>query len=68
MTPWWSKKYGKDSFCGITHSRLRPGKNSKGEKYCTFLRCGHGFYTSALMEWFSKSIKEPTCPMCRMVV
>ena len=59
---WWEKKYGKDSRCGITMGRLRPGKNKDGLKYTIFLDCGHGFYRSALGKW---AVKNPSCPLCR---
>lgn len=62
---WWNVKWGKDKFCGITQARLRPGKNKDGIHYCTFLECGHGFYTKALFTWIFKSQTNPTCPMCR---
>ena len=60
--PFWSKKWGKNHICGITHARLRPGINNEGIPYTTNLPCGHRFYTSAILLWFA--IKS-TCPMCR---
>jgi hypothetical protein len=64
--PWWNKKYGKDSICAITHSRLRPGKNSDGLSYCIFLPCKHGFYRSAITNLvISNSEEILKCPLCR---
>lgn len=65
---WWNSKYGKNKVCGITFSRLRPGKSRDGMKYCLFLPCNHGFFRSAIAEWVHKFCLEgriPTCPMCR---
>ena len=62
--PFW-KKYGKDKVCGITHCRLRPGKDSNGQPHVIFLKCGHGFYRKPLELWFNKS---KLCPMCRKEV
>ena len=66
-TKWWDKKWGKNKLCGITKSRLRAGKNKDGQLYVTWLSCGHGFYTSALLEWVKHCIirTSPTCPICR---
>ena len=40
---YWNKKWGKEHICGISFSRLRPGKNTKGVYYTTTLKCGHRF-------------------------
>lgn len=60
--PWWNKKYGKNSLCAITHTRLRSGKNKHGQPRSIFLNCKHGFCRSALQSW---SILNSTCPLCR---
>jgi hypothetical protein len=65
MKAFWDKRYGTDALCGITHARLRPGCNSKGESYCVFLKCGHGFYRKPVTVWLSQ---QHTCPMCRIDV
>lgn len=69
MKPWWNKKYGKDSICAITRTRLRSGKNKKNEKYSVFLPCKHGFVRSALFEMIKTDIDrnaiEHNCPLCR---
>ena len=44
----WNKKYGRNKLCGITHTRLRPGKNKDGVSYVIILKCGHGFYRKPL--------------------
>lgn len=63
--PWWSK-WGKDKLCGITHSRIRPGKNVHGMTYVITLKCNHYFYRSALIEWTRKCDNNNlTCPICR---
>ena len=62
--PWWSKKYGRDKICGITMSRLRPGKNKYGYSYTLTLDCNHSFYRSALINWVIHT-NIPTCPICR---
>ncbi len=63
---WWNNKYGKNSLCAITQSRLRCGKNKYGLTHCIYLNCNHGFYRTALMGWvLSKPLETPTCPMCR---
>ena len=59
---WYKKKWGNDKVCGITFSRLRPGKNHYGLSYTTELSCKHRFYTKALIEW---SKTENSCPLCR---
>ena len=59
--PFW-KKYGKNQLCGISHSRLRPGKDKYGNKYVIFLECKHGFYRKPLNMWIKHS---NTCPICR---
>lgn len=59
---WYEKKWGKDKICGITLTRLRPGKNSYGLSYVTKLDCEHSFYTKPLIEW---SKLNHTCPLCR---
>jgi hypothetical protein len=59
-------KWGRDAICGITHTRLRPGKYSNGSRRCIFLNCKHGFYTKPLLLWFDKDPHTiPTCPLCR---
>lgn len=63
---WWDKKYGKNSICSITKTRLRPGKNKHGQSYSVYLNCGHGFYRSALTKWvLANPLEIPTCPSCR---
>ena len=63
---WWSKKWGKDHICGITHTRLRPGTNRQGIPYVTRLSCTHAFYTKALAKWVETCpTSPPTCPCCR---
>jgi len=67
MPAWWDKRYGKNAICGITHSRLRPGKDSNGVAYVIKLPCQHAFYRSVLIKWIetSSSYSAPKCPMCR---
>lgn len=69
MVKWWDKKWGPNKVCGISHSRLRPGKNSKGSTKCVYLDCGHGFYRKCLQQWIFTRYKagkeKMTCPMCR---
>ncbi len=61
----WRTKW-ENKVCGITHTRLRPGKNKDGVPYTVFLPCSHGFYRSVLMKWVEQCQKDkPTCPMCR---
>ena len=62
MVAYWDKKYGKNSICSITLTRLRPGKNKNGESYIIKSKCNHIFYSSALKEWMSN---HDTCPVCR---
>lgn len=63
---WWDKKWGKNKSCGITQMRLRPGKDIFDNKKCVFLDCGHGFYRSAIIEWYNSCQKPiPDCPLCR---
>ena len=62
---WWNKKYGKDSICPISHSRLRAGKNSQGQKYSIFLGCGHGFSRTSLEAYIKNSETPYRCPICR---
>lgn len=62
--PHWSKKWGRDKICPITHTRLRPGKNKRGVKYVIELVCGHMFYRSAVLNYI-RSCENPVCPMCR---
>ena len=58
----------KDKICGITKTRLRPGKNIYGLSYSVFLKCKHGFYRKVLIEWVKNCPTEhPTCPICRAV-
>ena len=65
MKNFWKKKW-KNKICGITHTRLRPGKNKNGISYSVFLPCKHGFYRSVLNEWIKRCPKDsPTCPLCR---
>jgi len=60
------KKWGKNAICGITHTRLRPGKYKNGSKRCIFLDCKHGFYTRPLFIWLENDPHvNPTCPLCR---
>ena len=40
---WWDKKWGKNSVCVITHTRLRPGVDKDGLSYVISLSCGHFF-------------------------
>lgn len=62
----WKDKWVKT--CGITKSRLRPGKNKYGLSYSVFLTCKHGFYRNVLIEWIKNCPSEqPTCPMCRKI-
>lgn len=64
MKPFWDKKWGKDSICGITLTRLRPGKDSEGRNHVyTISNCGHMFYRKALIEWIAND--NETCPTCR---
>lgn len=69
MPAWWDKKYGKNSVCGITHVRLRPGKNKFDQPYVHKLKeCKHMFYRSALQNWIIecfKSGRDCKCPLCR---
>jgi|TARA_B110000967_G_C18609918_1_gene423436 hypothetical protein len=61
----WIKKW-KNKFCGITQTRLRPGKNKQGNTYSIFLDCKHGFYRSVLIEWIKHCpTNNLTCPTCR---
>jgi hypothetical protein len=63
---WWRKNWGSDKTCGISYTRLRPGKNNIGIGYTTKLKCGHRFYTIPLMEWYTKCGQgKSTCPNCR---
>ena len=63
---WWNKKWGRDRICGITRTRLRPGKNKNGQSYVTRLECDHAFYTKALEKWVDLCpVSPPTCPCCR---
>lgn len=62
---WWEIKYGKNSRCAITHTRLRPGKNWRGESHAVFLKCGHGFCRSALTYWMRLN---NSCPLCRQKI
>lgn len=62
----WCKKWGKEHCCGITFSRLRPGKNKKGVYYTTDLKCGHRFCTYPLLNWMKVSNNsDAKCPLCR---
>ena len=65
------EKWGKDSLCGITHTRLRPGRYKNGTKRCVFLSCKHGFYTRPLLYWIQTCYinnKIPLCPICRNTI
>jgi len=63
---WWKKNWGNNHVCGITHSRLRPGKSKSGIPHVTKLKCNHRFYTNPLLEWMKMCPNdEPTCPVCR---
>jgi len=66
MSMFWSKKWGRNKNCGITQSRLRPGKNKYGLSYTLKLPCDHYFYRSAIFKWmFTVFPMNPTCPLCR---
>ena len=69
MTLWWDKKYGKNSICPITLTRLRPGHNKHGFTRSVFLPCKHGFCRSALVKLVIETLISPEviprCPMCR---
>ena len=66
--PFWKTKW-QNQICGITHSRLRPGKNKHGLSYTVFLDCSHGFYRNVLLEWVKKCPSDyPTCPICRKTI
>ena len=67
---WWYKKYGKDSICAITKTRLRPGRDRYGLTYALFLPCKHGFSRTALVNWVFSIVENGyddtvTCPLCR---
>lgn len=63
--PYWKKKW-ENQFCGVTKTRLRPGKNKNMLSYTVFLNCGHGFYRTVLKEWVKTCPSYiPTCPLCR---
>ena len=65
---WWDKKWGRDKMCGITHNRLRSGTDKKGHPYVTWIGCGHGFNTNALIKWTMHCLSKSdfaTCPICR---
>ena len=67
---WWSKNWGSKKLCGISYTRLRPGKSKNGINYTTKLKCGHRFYTAPRMEWYTKCNQcecEATCPICRAI-
>lgn len=65
QVPFWGKKWN-GKLCGITKTRLRPGRNKNGFSYSIFLTCSHGFYRSVLVEWIKNCPREtPTCPICR---
>ena len=64
-TLWWDKKYGKQSICGITQTRLRPGINKQGKTYTIRLKCKHTFYRSALQKWGNSFQTYVPCPLCR---
>ena len=65
--PWWNKKWGKNSVCAITHTRLRPGVDKDGLPYVISLSCGHFFYRKVINAWYVKS-SDPSCPICRKVI
>lgn len=60
--PFWDKKYGKNSICPITLTRLRPGKDKNGIPYIITSKCKHTFYRSAFYNWLQN---HDTCPVCR---
>lgn len=60
--PFWNKKYGKNSICPITLTRLRPGKNKDGVPYIITSSCNHIFCRSAFINWLKN---HDTCPVCR---
>jgi|TARA_B110000259_G_scaffold188246_1_gene245905 hypothetical protein len=63
---YWNKKWGKEHICGISFSRLRPGKNTKGVYYTTTLKCGHRFCTYPLLNWVKTNLSiNAKCPLCR---
>lgn len=63
---WWSNNWGTEYTCGITHTRLRPGKNKNGVYYTTKLKCNHRFCTNPLLEWVKNCPDgRITCPVCR---
>ena len=64
--PFWSKKWGKNKICGITLSRLRPGKYKNGISYVTKLPCNHMFWFKAIEQWLNTG--ENTCPLCRQEI
>lgn len=69
MPAWWDKKWGKNSICGITFKRLRPGRDEYGFRKCTFLHCGHGFYSESIISWIMNQPGDiTTCPMCRHTI
>lgn len=63
--PWWNKKWGSESMCSITYTRLRPGKNKNGVRKTSSLKCSHRFCTKSLLEWIKNCPNTPTCPICR---
>lgn len=62
----WMNKWGKDSVCAISLTRLRPGKDKYGRSYVTQLPCKHRFYRKAIIDWISSG--KQTCPICRYKV
>lgn len=62
MKSWWDKKYGKNSKCPISYTRLRPGKDKNDIPYTITLPCKHTFNRTALFKWSSSN---DTCPLCR---
>ena len=69
MTYWWDTKWNNKNICGITHARLRPGRNKNNIPHVVWLSCGHGFYINPLMEWMKKCPKNvATCHLVEMML
>ena len=67
--PSWWNKFGKNEICGITQTRLRPGKYKNNKNRVIFLECKHGFYVRPLLIWIKNDMHIfPTCPNCRRVI
>lgn len=68
MKNFWKEKWGREHICGITHTRLRPGKDKYGNSYVVELPCTHRFYRKPLITWVESCFTRKTdvvCPMCR---